>query len=64
MSQPSSRNGVLYLTLVVALASLGVAVFALLRTLDSEPEFTDAQRSAAKTACARCMKCHATCRAR
>ena len=50
MSQPSSRNGVLYLTLVVAVLALALAAFALFRTLDDDPAFTDAQRDDARTA--------------
>lgn len=36
--------------LVVAVFALGVSVFALLRTFDSEPEYTDAERTDAKNA--------------
>lgn len=36
--------------LAVALLSLGVAVFALLRTLDHQPDYTDEQRAAAQSA--------------
>lgn len=47
MNQSSPRNGLLYLAFAVALASLGVAAFALLRPA-AEPEYTDAQRNDAK----------------
>jgi hypothetical protein len=50
VSEPSPRNGVVYVSLAVALVSLGVAVFALLRSLDTEPDYTDAQRGEARTA--------------
>jgi hypothetical protein len=50
MTQPSSRNGVLYLTLAVAVLSLGIAVFAALRTVDSAPDYTEAQRAEAGAA--------------
>lgn len=50
MGEPSSRNGVLYLSLAVAVLSLGVAVFAVFRTFSSEPDYTDAQRGEARTA--------------
>lgn len=36
--------------LAVAFLSLGIAAFALFRTLDHEPDFSDAQRNDAKTA--------------
>lgn len=49
MTAPSPRSGLLYTALVVALLSLGIAVFALLRPA-AEPEYTDAQRSDAKAA--------------
>ena len=38
------------LALAVAFLSLGIAGFALFRTLDREPDYTDAQRSDARTA--------------
>ncbi|MFB1297493.1 hypothetical protein ACAG24_018425 [Mycobacterium sp. pW049] len=38
------------LALAVAVLALGVAAFALLRTFDSGPEYTDAQRADAKSA--------------
>lgn len=38
------------LALAVAVFALGVAVFALLRTFDSEPDYTDAQRTDAQNA--------------
>lgn len=50
MSEPSSRTGVLYLALAVAVLALGVAAFALFRTVGSEPDYTDAQRGEARTA--------------
>ena len=50
MSEPSSRSGMLYLTLAVAVLSLGVAVFAVLRTVDRDPDYTDGQRAEARTA--------------
>ncbi|VEG54760.1 putative alanine and proline rich membrane protein [Mycolicibacterium aurum] len=50
MGEPASRNGVLYLSLVVAVLALGVAVFAAVRTLNAEPDYTDAQRTDARTA--------------
>ncbi len=49
MSEPPPRSGLVYAALAVAVLSLGVAVFALLRTAD-EPEYTDGQRSNAKAA--------------
>ena len=50
MTDPLPRSGLLYTALVLALLSLGVAAFALLRTTDTEPDYTDAQRSEAETA--------------
>jgi len=38
------------LALAVAFLSLGIAAFALFRTFDGEPDYTDAQRNDAKTA--------------
>ena len=49
VNQPSPRRGLLYTALAVAVLSLGVAVFALLRPT-GDPEYTDAQRSDAKAA--------------
>ncbi|KWX68579.1 hypothetical protein [Mycobacterium sp. NAZ190054] len=37
-------------SLAVAVVALGVAVFALVRTFDTEPDYTDQQRDAARTA--------------
>lgn len=50
MTERSSRSGVSYLSLAVAVVSLCVAVFTLLRTLGGEAEYTDAQRSEATSA--------------
>lgn len=50
MSGPSPRGGLVYLALAVAVLSLGVAVFALLRPTDVDPEYTDAQRGDAEAA--------------
>lgn len=49
MNQPSPRRGLLYTTLAVAVLSLGVAVFALLRP-SGDPDYTDIQRNDAKAA--------------
>lgn len=50
MSEPSPRSGLLYVALAVAVLSLGVAVFVLIRPAGGEPEYTDSQRSEAKVA--------------
>jgi hypothetical protein len=50
MVEPSPRSGLLYVTLVVALLALGVAVYALVRPTGSEPKYSDTQRSDAKAA--------------
>lgn len=53
MSGPPPPNRLVYVALVVAALSLGVAVVALLRAGSHEPEYTADQRSAAKaTVCA------------
>ncbi|GJF14992.1 hypothetical protein NGTWS1803_28850 [Mycolicibacterium cyprinidarum] len=49
MSDPSPRSGLVYTALALAVVSLGLAVFALLRAAD-EPKYTDDQRSQAKAA--------------
>jgi len=49
VNEPSPRSGLLYTALAVAVLSLGVALFALLRPA-GDPEYTDAQRGDAKAA--------------
>jgi hypothetical protein len=47
VSQSSPRNGLLFVALTLAVMSLGIAVFALLRG-DRAPDYTDAQRTDAR----------------
>jgi hypothetical protein len=49
VNEGSPRSGLLYTALAVAVLSLGVALFALLRPA-GDPEYTDAQRGDAKSA--------------
>jgi len=49
VNEPSPRSGLLYTALAVAVLSLGVALFALLRPA-ADPEYTDGQRDDAKAA--------------
>jgi len=48
--ESSPGSGLVYAALGVAVLSLGVGVFALLRSAAGEPEYTDSQRSDAKAA--------------
>ena len=50
MGSASARGALPVAALVVAVLALGVAVFALLRATDTQPDYTDAQRSDAETA--------------
>jgi hypothetical protein len=47
MTQPSPHSGLLYLSLTVALLSLGGAAAALIRTMTGGPNYSDAQRAKA-----------------
>lgn len=48
MRELSTRSGPAYAAVAVAVLSLGVAVFALLRGAPDEPQYTEDQRSGAK----------------
>ncbi|AFM17297.1 hypothetical protein Mycch_2524 [Mycolicibacterium chubuense NBB4] len=50
MNAPSPRSGLLVVSLLLSVVSLGVAAFALFRSADSDPGYTDAQRRDATTA--------------